>query len=77
MTKENSDPIEYILERCVRGKIFDKFVISNARDQLKRFKESGEYFQIGWARINDRGDIYDLRKHKPMADNLVELYIKS
>jgi hypothetical protein len=35
-----------------------------------------EYIHIGWARINDRGDIYDLRKHKPVADNLVELYVK-
>lgn len=37
---------------------------------------SDEYIQIGWARINDRGDIYDLRKHKPVADNLIEIYIK-
>lgn len=40
------------------------------------YQMSDEYIQIGWARINDRGDIYDLRKHKPVADNLVELYIK-
>lgn len=37
---------------------------------------SDEYIHIGWARINDRGDIYDLRKYKPVADNLVELYIR-
>lgn len=35
-----------------------------------------EYIHIGWARINSRGDIYDLRLYKPIADNLVELYIK-
>lgn len=37
---------------------------------------SDEYIQIGWARINDRGDIYDLRKHKPVAENLIEIYVK-
>lgn len=40
------------------------------------YQMSDEYIQIGWARINDRGDIYDLRKHKPVADNLIEIYIK-
>lgn len=38
---------------------------------------SDEYIHIGWARINDRGDIYDLRLHKSIADDLVELYIKN
>lgn len=38
---------------------------------------SDEYIHIGWARTNDRGDIYDLRLHKPIADDLVELYIKN
>lgn len=36
-----------------------------------------EYIHVGWARTNDRGDIYDLRLHKPIADDLVELYIKN
>jgi len=38
--------------------------------------EKEEYIRVGWARINYRGDLYDLRLSKPICDNLVELYIK-
>ena len=75
MSKEITHPIEYILDKCEELGVISKFVLLNARDQLKRMGDDN-YCQIGWARTNDRGDIYDLRLHEPIADNVIELFIK-
>ena len=82
MSKEITNPLEYILDclerdaiECPAGSLVSKFVILNAKDQLKRLTKQ-EYMHIGWARQNDRGDIYDLRLYKPIGDDLTELFIR-
>lgn len=57
-----SDPLDYILNCCEQGLLPNKFDIHNAKDELKKLREKNYTFDlIGWSRINNRGDIYDLR----------------
>ena len=83
-----SNPLDYLLSSCETTLStgvwkLDKFLIENAKDELKRLKNkikeittesfkanqfaaeeisrNLEYQIVGYARVNDRGDIYDLR----------------
>jgi hypothetical protein len=64
---EHSNPLDYILRCAEQGLVPKVFTVRNAKDELQRlrqelasFKESFS-FPKAWARLNDRGDIYDLR----------------
>jgi len=66
---QNSDPIDYLIQCCEsqlntgQSKI-TKFTILNAKDQLRKLRESFEiYTAVAWATVNDRGDIYNLTLH--------------
>jgi hypothetical protein len=92
--EQNSNPIEYLIEFAWANGA-DRFVVNNAKDELKKLKENSkewaaevyranefaveqtnEYLEISkqmqelkdslekpvaWARINDRGDLFDPR----------------
>ena len=92
--EQNSNPIEYLIEFAWANGA-DRFVVNNAKDELKKLKENtkewaievyranefaveqtNEYLEISkqmqelkdslekpvaWARINDRGDLFDPR----------------
>jgi len=58
---EHSDPIEYLISFAEKYGI-DGFIINNARDELKKLKQQSLHYDlVGWARINERGDLYDPR----------------
>jgi len=58
--KQNSNPIEYLIEFAWANGA-DRFVVNNAKDELKKFQENNLANPVAWARINDRGDLFDLR----------------
>ena len=59
---EHSDPIEYLISFAEKYGV-DGFIINNARDQLQKLQTQSAlpYDLVGWARVNDRGDLYDTR----------------
>lgn len=58
---QNSNPIEYLIDFAIKNGV-DSFIINNAKDELAKLKkQSMAYDLVGWARINDRGDLYDPR----------------
>lgn len=61
----------------------DAFWVNNAKDELKRLRTKIQEIDdmlanpVAWARINDRGDLYDLRiQNNPYVDHkiIVPLY---
>ena len=69
---QNSNPLDYLIECCERSAnsgywTLTTFSILNAKDELRKLRkqvdESNQFKNIAWARINDRGDIYDLTIH--------------
>ncbi len=56
----NSDPIDFLIEFAWANGA-DRFVVNNAKDELKRLRDRPEYNIVAWARINNRGDLYDPR----------------
>jgi len=110
--EKNADPIEYLIEFAWANGA-DRFVVNNAKDELKKLKDKNkelalEAFKanefalaetnrwlscekeiaqfkkamsdpVAWARINDRGDLFDLRlQNNPYIDQntVVPLYRK-
>jgi hypothetical protein len=70
---KNAEPIKYLINLCESKKLVTQFDTSNAKDELKQLYAEKEQLQkqindfesifskpIGWGRINDRNDIYDL-----------------
>ena len=54
----------------------DMFWVNNAKDELKKLK--AESYCVAWARINERGDLFDIRQNKnPYIKNLVPLFIRN
>jgi hypothetical protein len=68
---EHADPISFLIDFAWANGA-DRFVVNNAKDELNKLREKIldlEYKVIGYARINNRGDIYDLRVvHNPYID---------
>lgn len=62
---ENSEPLDFILDYCEKFTNINKFVLLNAKDELKKLRLEltlfKKFVQIGCARVNNRGDYYDLR----------------
>jgi len=68
---QNSNPIDYLIELCETaintGKWnLTKFTILNAKDELRRLRQTNKnvnYDNVAWASINDRGDLFNLTTH--------------
>lgn len=58
--EQNSNPIEYLIEFAWANGA-DRFVVNNAKDELKRLRETSLAHPVAWARINERGDLFGLR----------------
>lgn len=59
---DQANPIEYLIGFAEKYGV-DGFIINNARDQLQKLQQQSAlpYDLVGWARVNDRGDLYDPR----------------
>lgn len=58
---QHSNPIEYLINFAEKYGV-DGFIINNARNELEKLRcQSLPYDLVGWAKINDRGDLYDPR----------------
>ena len=74
---KHSNPLDYVLSCAEQGLVPESFAVQNAKDELKKLKEDNSRwlscekelsslknslgFPVAWGRINDRGDLYDLR----------------
>lgn len=78
MLEKNAQPIETLIDFAWAAGA-DRFWVNNAKDELKKLREKLEELikakdslfnnPIAWARINDRGDLYDLRlQNNPYND---------
>ena len=62
---KNANPIESIIDFAWSAGA-DKFWVNNAKDELKKLRDEIDNLRvaldkpIAWARINKRGDLYDL-----------------
>lgn len=67
---KNAHPLDYIINCCEQGLVPSTFDILNAKDELKKLRDQLNSFRvIGWARINNYGDLYDPRfYHNPYLD---------
>lgn len=79
---EHSDPIEFIIDFAWASGA-NIFVINNAKDELKKLKETKNYLSkllnnpVAYGKINNNYDLYDLRlTNNPYDDqtNIVPLY---
>lgn len=83
-------PLDYLIQCCEKtitdGKSnLDKFVIENAKDELKRLRhqvkellrDQEKYKIVAWAKINERGDLFDLRQQYNEYSNIqtISLYL--
>jgi hypothetical protein len=70
--------IEHVLNCYEQGIIPDKINILNAKDEYEKLKNNQiQYFVCGWARINEKGNIYDRRmSYNPLLnqDTVIPLY---
>lgn len=57
---EHSNPIEFLIDFAWANGA-DRFIVNNAKDELKRLREANDFSVACWVRINSRGDIYDPR----------------
>lgn len=69
---KHSNPLDYVLDCAEQGLVPEPFAVQNAKDELKKLKEDNSRWlccekelsslkPVAWGRINDRGDLYDLR----------------
>jgi hypothetical protein len=58
--EQHSNPIEYLIEFAWANGA-DRFVVNNAKDELKKLQENNIANPVAWARINKRGDLFDPR----------------
>lgn len=79
----NSNPIDHLIECCEKSIstgywTLTKFNILNAKDELKKLRSKSElpFYNVAWAKINDRGDLYDLtlRYNRFDEERLIPLY---
>jgi hypothetical protein len=57
---KHSDPLDAIIDFAWAAGA-DRFWINNAKDELKRLRNTKDYRIVGWGRINPQGILYDLR----------------
>ena len=78
--EKHSNPLESIIDFAWASGA-DLFFVQNAKDELKKLKSKGSFgHPVAWARINDRGDLFDLRtQNNPYLDQqtVVPLYRKN
>ena len=81
--EKHSNPLESIIDFAWASGA-DLFFVQNAKDELKRLKNQALKVSlespVAWARINDRGDLFDLRtQNNPYIDQntVVPLYRKN
>lgn len=71
-----SDPLETIIDFAWSCGA-DRFWVNNAKDQLKQLKKESELYSVAWARINSKGDLFDIRQNKnPYVENLIPLFVR-
>ena len=64
--QQTSNPLETIIDFAWSAGA-DKFWVNNAKDELKKLREEVDNLRmaldkpVAWARINQRGDLYDPR----------------
>lgn len=72
-----SNPIEFLIEFAWASGA-DQFTVNNAKDELKKLRSNAElpFYNVAWASINERGDIYNLTLHYNRFDEerLIPLY---
>lgn len=83
-------PLDYLIQCCEKTLVenksnLDKFVIENAKDELKRLRhqvkelisDQEKYKIVAWAKINKRGDLFDLRQQYNEYSNIptISLYL--
>ena len=83
-------PLDYLIQCCEKtitdGKSnLDKFVIENAKDELKRLRhqvkellrDQEKYKIVAWAKINKHGNLFDLRQcyNQHNKTPVVSLYV--
>ena len=76
-----TDPLETIIDFAWSAGA-DRFWVNNAKDELKRLRQKIKDLEcvdkpVAWAKINSRGDLYDLRlQNNPYNDQtkIVPLY---
>jgi hypothetical protein len=78
MLNKVANPIDAIIDFAISAGA-DTFWINNAKDELKKLREIKqiEILPVAYAKINDRGDLYDLRlQNNPYNDQtkIVPLY---
>jgi hypothetical protein len=76
---KHSDHLESIIDFAWASGA-DMFWVNNAKDELKKLKAANFNEPVAWARINDRGDLFDLRlQNNPYVDQntIVPLYRKN
>jgi len=54
---KHSNPIDFLIDFAWASGA-DKFVVNNAKDELKKLRENNFHVAF-WARINNRGDLYN------------------
>lgn len=77
--QQHTNPLEYILRCAEQGLVPELFSVNNAKDELKQLRKELEYYKnivpLAWAKMNNRGDIYDLRlQNNPYETILLPLY---
>ena len=80
-----SSPLDTIIDFALSAGA-GKFWVNNAKDELNRLRNSVSkensdyYYRIGaWARVNDKGQPFDLRLQKNPylnPDSIIPMYIK-
>ena len=73
---KNSNPIDTIIDFASSNGA-DLFWINNAKDELNRLRLKLKKDPVAWAKINSRGDLYDLRlQNNPYTDQskVIPLY---
>ena len=76
---KNADPLESIIDFAWASGA-DMFWVNNAKDELRKLRGQNFASPVAWARINDRGDLFDLRiQNNPYVDQttVVPLYRKT
>jgi uncharacterized protein with ParB-like and HNH nuclease domain len=62
----NATPLDAIIDFAVKSGA-SLFIVNNAKDELKKLREEVDNLRsqldkpVAWARMNKRGDLYDLR----------------